>query len=157
MKNVLKCFIAIIICEGVGGVSALFTISAIPTWYAFLHKPFFAPPNWVFGPVWNTLYFLMGVSVFLVWQKGVKNKNVKEAVSIFAIQLGLNFLWSIIFFGLRAPAWAFIDIVLLWVAIMLSIKRFYPISKTAAYLLVPYLLWVSFATILNLAIVLLNS
>jgi tryptophan-rich sensory protein len=129
---------------------------AIPTWYATLNKPMFSPPNWLFGPVWTALYFLMGVSLFLVWKQGFKKKQVKSAVKVFLFQLVVNFLWSILFFGLQSPLLGLIDIVLMLGLIIYSIKLFYPISKIAAYLLVPYLLWVSFATLLNLFILILN-
>lgn len=147
--NLIKLFLAIVICESAGLIGSLFTFSAIPTWYATLNKPFFSPPNFVFGPVWTTLYFLMGVSLYLVWMK-------KKSLTIFWIQLFFNVTWSLVFFGLKNPLLAFINIIFLWTAIFLTIKHFFRISKLAAYLLVPYLLWVSFASILNLAIVILN-
>lgn len=137
------------ICLGVGIVGSVFTTSSIPTWYATLNKPSFSPPNWVFGPVWTILYILMGISLYLVWQK-------KKVPAIFWIQLILNAAWSVIFFGLKNPALALVDVVALWIGIFLTIKSFYPISKLAAYLLAPYLLWVIFASILNLSIALLN-
>lgn len=156
MSKILKLITAILICEGVGFVSTPFTIAAISTWYVTLNKPFFSPPNWIFAPVWTSLYFLMGVAAYLVWEKGLKEKKVKEALKFFLIQLGLNFVWSLFFFGLHAPLLAFIEIVILWLAIFVTIKKFYPLVPLAAYLLVPYLFWVSFAAILNLAIVVLN-
>lgn len=147
--NLIKLFLAIVICESAGLIGSLFTFSAIPTWYATLNKPFFSPPNFVFGPVWTTLYFLMGVSLYLVWMK-------KKSLTIFWIQLFFNVTWSLVFFGLKNPLLALINIIFLWTAIFLTIKHFFRISKLAAYLLVPYLLWVSFASLLNLAIVILN-
>ena len=156
MNKLSKFVASILICEGVGLISTPFTIAAIPTWYVTLQKPFFSPPNWVFAPVWTILYFLMGISVYLIWEQGLKKKKVKEALKFFLIQLALNFMWSLFFFGLRAPFLAFIEIVILWLAIFVTIKKFYPLSRLAAYLLVPYLLWVSFAALLNFAIVLLN-
>lgn len=156
MNKLLKFIISILISEGVGFISTPFTISAIPTWYATLNKPFFSPPNWIFAPVWTALYFLMGMAAYLIWEKGFKNKKVKEALKFFLIQLALNFVWSLFFFGLHAPLLAFIEIVILWLAILATIKKFHPLSPSAAYLLIPYLLWVSFATILNCAIVVLN-
>ncbi|MBI2326718.1 tryptophan-rich sensory protein [Candidatus Curtissbacteria bacterium] len=143
------------VCLGAGFIGSFFTVSAIPTWYATLNKPIFSPPNLVFAPVWTTLYILMGISLYLVISDKRKVTS-KKAVLIFAIQLVLNILWSVIFFGLKNPTLAFIEIVALWVTIFLTIKYFYPISKLAAYLLIPYILWVSFASILNLAIVLIN-
>lgn len=155
-SDISKLITSVIGCELVGILSTPFTISAIPTWYATLNKPVFSPPNWLFGPVWTALYFSMGVSLFLIWRQGLKNKAVKYAVKVFLIQLVVNFLWSILFFGLQSPLLGLIDIVLMFGLIIYSIKLFYPISKIAAYLLVPYLFWVSFASVLNLFIVILN-
>lgn len=157
MNNYLKLTIFIIICELVGLISTPFTINSVQTWYQYLNKPFFSPPNWVFGPVWTLLYLLMGVSAYLIWRKGLKKKNIKPALIYFSVQLFFNFLWSIIFFGLHSPFVALIDIVLLLVTIFITILKFYNISKPAAYLLIPYILWVSFATLLNLSIILLNK
>lgn len=154
--EIRKIIFAIIICQLAGAVGSIFTFSSIPIWYASLQKPAFSPPNWLFGPAWLTLYTLMGVSLYLVWQKGLKNKKVKDAITIFAIQIVLNSFWSIIFFGLRLPFIAFIEIVVLWIAIVFTILKFYKISRNAAYLLVPYILWVSFAAILNYNIWILN-
>lgn len=148
--------LAILVCQLAGILGGIFTFDAIPGWYASLNKPFFSPPNWVFGPVWTTLYFLMGVSVFLIWDRGFKDPLRRKAVKLFGFQLVLNFFWSIIFFGLKSPLLAFIEIIILWYLIYKTIKKFYPISAVASYLLLPYLVWVSFATILNLAIVILN-
>lgn len=152
-----KLIISVAICELVGLLSTPFTIASIPTWYQTLNKPSFSPPNWVFGPAWTILYFLMGVSLYLVWAKGLKNKKVKTGVKFFSIQLVLNFLWSIFFFGLHSPILGMIDIALLWIAILITIIKFYEISKSASYILIPYLLWVSFASVLNLFIVILNK
>lgn len=156
MKSFLKLLVSIAVCEAVGLTSSLFTIAAIETWYKPLNKPSFSPPNWVFGPVWTILYFMMGVSAYIIWEKGLRSKNVRSALTVFLIQLGLNFLWSIFFFGLRQPILGFINIVFLWVMIVISIRKFYPLSKQAAYFLIPYLLWVSFASVLNASIVVLN-
>ena len=152
----LKLIAAIIICEAVGGIGAIFTMQAIPTWYATLAKPFFSPPNWVFGPAWTILYALMGVSAYLIWQHGIGRKDVKFALNVFGIQLALNFAWSILFFGLRSPFYGVVEIIFLWLAIVSTIACFYKIDKRAAYLLIPYILWVSFAAMLNLAVMLLN-
>lgn len=156
MKDFSKLIISVVVCELVGLFSTPFTIASIPTWYAGLVKPSFSPPNWIFAPVWIILYFLMGVSVYLIWRKGIQNKEIKIAIYYFLAQLLLNFLWSFIFFGLRLPFIAFIDIAALLVAIVLAMLKFSKISKAALYLLAPYLLWVSFAAILNGAIVYLN-
>lgn len=156
MKDFPKLVISVMTCELVGILGTPFTISAISTWYIFLNKPPFSPPNWIFGPVWTLLYFLMAVSAFLIWRKGWKQKKIKKALFYFLIQLALNFLWSLLFFGLRSPILGLVDIIALLISIILTIGAFYKISKPAAYLLIPYLLWVSFATILNLFIVVLN-
>lgn len=156
MNNLSKFLVAVLGCELVGIISTPFTLSAIPSWYNFLNKPSFSPPNWVFGPVWTTLYFMMGVAAFLIWKKSFKKKPVTEALTYFLIQLFLNFIWSFLFFGLRSPLLGLIDIIVLWVFILVTMIKFFKLSKPAAYLLVPYLLWVSFATVLNLFIVILN-
>lgn len=156
MSKLLKLITAVLVCEGIGLISTPFTISAIQNWYYYLNKPPFSPPNWVFGPVWSVLYFMMGISAYLIWIKGLKNKKEKVALIYFLIQLFINFLWSIIFFGLRSPILAFIDIIFLWLMIALTIRKFYTISKPAAYMLIPYFLWVSFALVLNFSIVMLN-
>lgn len=154
LKKLPKVILYILICEAVGLFGTVFTIDSIPTWYASLNKPFFSPPNSIFGPVWTTLYALMGVAWYLISSSKAKSKS--SALNVFYIQLALNAVWSIIFFGLKSPELALIDIVLMLVFIFLTIKSFYKISKVAAFLLVPYILWVSFATMLNLSIVLLN-
>ncbi len=151
MNKHLKLIVSIIICEAAGIVGSIFTINSVNTWYTTLNKPFFNPPSWLFGPVWTVLYLLMGISLYLVW--GNKKVNLKW----FWTQLILNSLWSIIFFGLKNPAIAFIEIVFLWYAIFRTIKSFEKVNKIAAYLLYPYILWVSFASVLNLAIVILNK
>lgn len=147
---------AIAICELAGGIGAIFTTPAINSWYAKLARPALAPPNWIFAPVWTTLFVLMGISAFLIWQKGLERREVKTALTIFAIQLALNVLWSVLFFGLHSPGFAFIEIIILWLAILTSIITFVKISKVAAWLLAPYILWVSFAGYLNFMIWALN-
>lgn len=156
MKQLTKLFASIIGCELVGILGSIFTVSAIPNWYATLNKPFFSPPNWIFGPVWTVLYALMGMSFYLIWKLDWKKKKIKTAGIYFFIQLGLNFIWTPIFFGLKSPLIALFVIMAMWVFILLTIIKFYTLNKFAAYLLIPYLAWVSFATILNAAIVLLN-
>ena len=156
MGNIQKLIISIVGCELVGIGASIFTLTAIPTWYSSLTKPSFSPPNWIFGPVWTTLYFLMGVSAFLIWKKGLKSKKVKRALLFFLFQLFFNFLWSILFFGLHNPLLGLLDILLLLVSIIVTLITFYKISKTATYLLIPYLIWVSFATILNFSLIVLN-
>ena len=156
LNNRAKLIFSILLCLLAGAIGSIFTVSSIPTWYAVLKKPFFNPPNWIFGPVWTVLYILMGISLYLVWKKGIKTEESKVALILFGFQLVINALWSIIFFGLRMPSYALIGIIILWVAILFTIIKFYNISKPAAYLLIPYILWVSFASVLNLYIWLLN-
>ncbi len=156
MQKYGRLVVSVIGCELVGFLATPFTISSIPTWYALLNKPPFSPPNWVFGPVWTLLYFLMGVSVWLIWMQKKNSKDKKKGLKVFGVQLLLNFCWSVLFFGLHQPIIALIEIITLWVAILVTILQFYKVNRTAAYLLVPYLLWVSFASILNFSIVLLN-
>lgn len=150
MKKITKFLTYIIICQGAGLVGSVFTFSAIDSWYRFLNRPSYNPPNWIFGPVWTTLYFLMAISWFLVAQK--KGAQTRW----FKIQLALNALWSVIFFGLKNPELALVEIVFLWLSIVLTIKSFYSVRRLAAYLLLPYLFWVTFAAWLNLMIAWLN-
>lgn len=143
-------------CLLVGAIAGFLTDDAIQTWYVNLKKPFFNPPNWIFGPVWTILYILMGVAGFLVWEKRDEHKHVGAAMEMFWLQLLFNFLWSLIFFGLKNIGFALVDIILLNVLLIICIARFYKIYPKSAYLMVPYLLWAMFATILNGAIALLN-
>jgi tryptophan-rich sensory protein len=156
-KTVLRLAASIIICLLAGYIGSLFTRPAIPGWYATLRKPSFTPPSGVFGPVWTCLYVLMGIALFLVWRVEKNTPRRKGALAVFALQLALNTLWSILFFGLRSPLAGLVDIICLWAAIIVTILLFSCISKLAAALLVPCLLWVSFAAVLNAAIVLLNT
>jgi tryptophan-rich sensory protein len=156
LKNILKLLASIIVCQAAGVVGSFFTIRSVDTWYASINKPFFNPPNSVFGPVWLALYFLMGFSLFLVWQKGLGGNYEKRAFTIFIIHLALNSFWSFAFFGCQSPIAGLIVIILLWLTILWLIISFYKISRAAAILLIPYILWVSFAAILNSAIYLLN-
>jgi len=151
----MKLVVSLLITLAVGLIAGLATASAIGTWYAHLEKPSFNPPNWLFMPVWSLLYILMGISLYLVWKKpDTPQRNM--ALTIFSIQLVLNFIWSFIFFNLQRIGLALADIILLWLFILLTINTFRHLSKTSAALLVPYLLWVSFATVLNMAIYKLN-
>jgi tryptophan-rich sensory protein len=140
-----------------GGIGTIFTSSAIPTWYASLNKPPFSPPNWIFAPVWTTLYLLMGIALYLIWKKGLKTKKVRDAVYVFVIQLVLNAAWSPIFFGAHNILLALLIIVIVWIYILKTIRLFAKINNTASYLLYPYLAWVSFATILNFSVWFLNK
>ncbi|HMQ80823.1 MAG TPA: tryptophan-rich sensory protein [Ignavibacteria bacterium] len=156
MKILLKLIFSIIICQLAGVIGSFFTVSNITSWYIDLNKPLLNPPNWVFGPVWITLYFLMGIALFLVWNKGLQSRFNRNAIILFMVQLLLNSLWSIVFFGLHQLLFSIFVIVLLWLLIFINIVQFGRISKTAAYLLIPYILWVSFASYLNIAIYILN-
>ena len=147
--SLAACFLA-------GGIGSIFTSAAIPTWYASLTKPAFTPPNGVFGPVWSTLYLLMGISLFLVWRMGSSIPGVSIALAFFWSQLLLNTLWSISFFGLRSPLLGLLNIALLWGLILITLILFLRVNRPAGLLLLPYLLWVSYASALNLAIWKLN-
>ena len=157
INNFFKLVIAIGVSLGAGVIGSFFTAPAVQSgWYIGIVKPALNPPAWVFGPVWTTLFALMGIAAFLVWKKGLDRRDVKIALGIFLGQLVLNTFWSIIFFGLHSPGGALIEIVFLWLAIRSTIVAFYKISKPAAWLLVPYILWVSFAMYLNYSIWMLN-
>ncbi len=151
-KEILLLAVCISIPIAAGLLGSLFTAGSIDSWYQNLNKPSFNPPNWIFSPVWTILYIMMGISLYLAIRK---NQNPYLKI-IFLIQLSLNILWSFLFFTAKNPLLAFIDIIFLWIAILINIFIFYKSSKTASYLLIPYLLWVSFASFLNLAIVLMN-
>ena len=157
MSNTLKLIIAIIIPVAVGATSGFFTSSEIPGWYQTINKPTWNPPSWLFGPVWTTLYVMMGIALFLIWKSDASESVKKTAILLFAAQLVLNFFWSFIFFNQHQIGWALVEIIIMWVFILLTIFAFAPISKTAAWLLIPYISWVSFATILNYTIWKLNS
>jgi tryptophan-rich sensory protein len=157
LGNTEKLFVSCAVPILVGLFGAFFTTDdSINNWYANLNKPVFTPPDWLFGPVWTTLYILMGISAFLVWRKGLADKSVRKALVFFIVQLVFNALWSLLFFGLRSPLLGLIDIFLLQFAIILTLICFEGISISAVFLLVPYLGWVTFAAILNLAIYFLN-
>jgi tryptophan-rich sensory protein len=157
MKKVLGILAFILICELAGIVGSVFTTPSIPGWYAALAKPPFNPPNWVFAPVWTLLYALMGIAAYLVYEKGLKRNEVRKALTVFAGQLLLNTLWSVVFFGAHMILGGAVIIIILWGLIALSIWLFSRVSKAAAYLLVPYILWVSFATVLNISLYVLNK
>jgi translocator protein len=142
----------LILCLAVGGGAGYFTAQSVVTWFPTLNKPFFNPPSWVFAPVWTTLYIMMAISAWLVWQK----QNSRSALILFFVQLALNFAWALLFFGMKSPILALIDIIAMWVAILATLLAFRKFSTFASWLLAPYLAWVSFATILNASIVWLN-
>ena len=148
--------IGVLISLGVGFLSSMVTKNAIPTWYASLEKPFFSPPNWLFAPVWTLLYTLMGISIGRVWFFGRRHLWGKTAIYHFVSQLILNGLWSLVFFGLRNPLLSLIVIIILWILIQRTIFWFRIVDKKASILLYPYIIWVSFATILNAFILYLN-
>lgn len=160
-KNTLSPFwklaIAIVICELTGIVSGLISQSDLNSWYRTLEKPSWNPPSWLFGPVWTTLYILMAVALWLVWKHDTRESLKQRAMWVFALQLFLNFCWSILFFNLHSPELAFVDIVIMLITIAITIFLFYRISRPAAYLLIPYLAWVCFATILNYTLMTMNN
>lgn len=156
VSNTLKLLISLVLPLLAGFFGSIFTMPAIESWYRLLEKPLLAPPDFVFGPVWTTLYLMMGFAAYLVWKEGFSNGRVRMGLLIFILQLALNTAWSIFFFGLQSPAAGLYIIGALWVAIVLNIGAFYRVSKVAAWLLVPYLMWVSFASYLNYAIWSLN-
>ncbi len=147
---------SILLPQLVGTVGAFFTFSSIASWYMYLEKPGFTPPDWVFGPVWSTLYILMGISLFLVVRHSMNGKNIR-AVQIFFLQLFLNLLWSIVFFGSHSIGGGLVVIIVMWFLIVITILKFAKHSGYAALLLLPYLAWVTFATYLNFVIFMLNS
>jgi tryptophan-rich sensory protein len=149
MKIVWKKLIAALVIVLVASfIGSTFTSSSVDNWYKTLKRPGVTPPGWIFGPVWGVLYIMMGLAFYLVWVRP-STKKTEFALDIFGIQLVLNIMWSFLFFSMRSPLAAFIEIIFLWFFILLTIGLFYKISKPAAYLLVPYLLWVGFAANLN--------
>jgi tryptophan-rich sensory protein len=156
-KTVIKLVVSILACGGAGIIGSIFTAPAIPTWYAALQKPVFTPPNWLFGPAWGTLYLLMGIAAFLVWRKGLDEPGVKASLVVFLVQLVLNALWSIVFFGAKSLLGGVAIILALWLAILWTMVRFFKISTAAGALMVPYILWVSYASALNVVVWMLNT
>jgi benzodiazapine receptor len=148
--------ISIGLCEFAGFIGSLSTRSSVNSWYKILNKPIFSPPNWLFAPVWLVLYLLMGISAFYVWKKGFNNRDVSYALIIFIVQLALNIFWPIVFFGSMSITGGLILIVILWLFILLTILSFSRVSPISAYLLIPYILWVTYASILNFSIWKLN-
>jgi tryptophan-rich sensory protein len=157
MKNFLVFMLCLVLCYAAGAIGSIFTFQSIPTWYAGLVKPPLNPPNWIFGPVWSALYTLMAIAVFLVVKKGFATEGVKLAVYVFAAQLVFNTLWSVVFFGARTTFMPIFIIVALWISILACIILFWKISKTASIMMMPYLLWVSFASYLNIGVFILNK
>lgn len=157
INNTLKLIIAVVISELAGVIGSIFTTSSIVSWYANIAKPEIAPPNWIFGPVWITLFALMGMAWWLVWINTKADRKTKQHATVFFFaQLGLNILWSSIFFGQHFIGGAFLEILALWVMILITIFYFSKVSKFAAWFLIPYIFWVSFAAYLNYLIWILN-
>ncbi|OXA79828.1 TspO and MBR related proteins [Flavobacterium aquidurense] len=157
MNKFVKIAIALLVCLAVGYSASTVTRPSVESWYPTLVKPIFNPPNWIFMPMWTLLYILMAVAAGLVWDK-IKEQNdvVKKALLFFIIQLTLNAIWSYLFFGLKNPLLALIEIALLWLMIYETYLKFIKINKTAGYLLIPYMAWVAFAAVLNASIWWLN-
>jgi len=155
-RELCALLIALAACYGAAAIGAIFSVQGVSDWYANLVKPSWTPPPWLFAPVWTILYGMMAVAAWTVWRRP-DGRSTKWAMAIFAVQLAFNAAWSPLFFGARSPAWAFADIVLLWIALAATIGLFFKRSMVAGWLLVPYILWVSFASALNLAIWRLNS
>jgi translocator protein len=148
--------VSVAICFGAAGLGSLLTTPSLGSWYATLQKPAWTPPNWIFGPMWSALYLAMAIAAWLVW-RAAGFSGFKPVLSLFAVQLALNVCWSAIFFTLHRPGLAFAEIVLLWLMILLTVVAFRPLSRTAAWLMAPYLVWVGFAAALNFAIWRLNA
>jgi len=153
---VIKVIISLAVTFSAPVIASLVTDPAASNWYANLNKPSFNPPGWIFGPVWTVLYILMTVSAALVWYRGLPGQKVRMALALYIVQLVLNALWTPIFFGLQMPLLAFIDIMLLWAAVILTILAFLRVSRYAALLMAPYLIWTTFAAILNFSLWYLN-
>jgi tryptophan-rich sensory protein len=156
-NSAIKLIVSILASFAAAGIGSLFTFKAIPNWYAGLRKPPYTPPNWAFGPVWTTLYILMAISVFLVWQKGLAIDGALLAFILFWIQLVFNALWSIIFFGMKSKGGGVITIVVLWLLILATVITSFRVSGWAGALLIPYILWVSIASYLNIGVWVLNK
>lgn len=165
--NYKRLFISILLPLLAGGFGSLFTRTSVDTWYGTLEKPALAPPNWLFGPVWTLLYLLMGISVYLIWQKRNASLSwlpwrreradvVSFAFVLFWIHLFFNAIWSIVFFNFHALGWALVNIAVIWLFIVAMMIVFWKVDRRATYLLIPYLLWVSFASALNYGIWMLN-
>ncbi len=155
-KSIVRLVISIALPLAVGGVASFFTASSVQSWFVTLNKPSFNPPSWLFAPVWTTLYILMGIAFFLVWESKANELIKKRAMKVYFMQLFFNFTWSFVFFYAQQPGWAVVNIVLLWLLISITIFWFSRISKIAAWFMLPYILWVTFATALNYAIWRLN-
>ncbi len=147
--NKLKLTVSILIPLVIGAVAGYFTTDGVQGWYAVANKPWFNPPNWIFAPMWTALYILMGIAFYIVWNTVISSEEKRPAIIFYILQLVFNFFWSYIFFSQKQTGWAFAEILLMWLAILLTIFAFGRINKTAAWLMVPYICWVSFAAVLN--------
>ena len=156
LRQTIGLAVSLAVCFGAAGFGSMLTTPSIGQWYATLAKPAWTPPNWVFGPVWSLLYLAMAVAAWLVWRR-VGFPHASSALNLFAVQLVLNICWSAIFFGAHRPGLAFAEILLLWLAILATMVAFRPLSRAAAWLLVPYLFWVAYAAVLNFSIWRLNA
>ena len=154
IKNPIRLLIAILLCQLVGNAASLLIAPSITSWYSTISAPHMTPPSWIFPPLWIVLYTLMGASLYLVWESSGKSKNVESLVQTFSIQLILNPIWALAFFALRLPAWGLVAAAGLWIAIAITITRFRQVSNRAAWLLAPYIAWITFAFVLNLYILL---
>ena len=154
-QSMIKLMVSLLLPLGVGAIAGLFTAQAVPEWYASLNQPSFNPPNWIFGPVWTTLYILMGISLFLIWKLDA-GKERNRAILVFLVQMLLNFGWSFLFFYFKMIGVALMEIILLWISIVAMLYLFFKVKPLAAYINIPYLLWVTFATVLNAAYYFLN-
>ena len=155
-KNILRAVLSIAICQSAGLIGTVFTVSSIQNWYNLLNQPSFRPPNWLFGPVWTIIYTLMGISLYWILIKGTNKKEVRDGLKLFAFHLAINASWSIVFFGMHNIPLSLINIITLWILIVVIMIKFYKIDKKASLILLPYLAWVSFATILNYSLYRLN-
>lgn len=154
-RSCVSLFLSLALCFLAAGLGSTATSSSLSTWYPQLDKPSWTPPNWVFGPVWTLLYALMGIAAWLVWrQKESSQRTV--GLTLHGVQLALNLLWSVIFFGFQSPGVAAIEIVVLWAAIIATTKCYWSVSRAASWLMVPYIVWVTFAMALNISIWRLN-
>lgn len=156
IHEIPKLIVSILVVFLAGAVGTVYTLKQITTWYVSLIKPAWTPPNWAFGPIWSTLYVLMGISLFLVWREGLERKDVKIAIIVFAAQLVINVVWSLVFFATHNIIGGLVMVIILWVSILITILVFYRISKPAAIILIPYLIWVTIAGYLNYTVFLLN-
>ena len=147
---------SLVLSFSAAAIGSVFTAANIPTWYAGLNKPWWSPPNWLFGPVWTLLYLLMALSLYFVWISPDRSPARRIGIGLFVVQIVLNTVWSIFFFGLQQPSLALVEIVILWITILLTMIYFSRVNRLSTWLLLPYLLWVSFASILNAAIFWLN-